>query len=70
MNISEKQEKLKKVIFSAYGKLLAEKHVLIKIQTVEDSKLGKHEKVSSRCDDFKKSRKIRKKSFSRLTENY
>ena len=55
--------KTKKVIVSAYGILLAEKHVFFKSKPLKIWNFGKNEKASSWCDDFKKTRKIRIKSF-------
>ena len=51
------EKKIKKNIFSAYGKLLAEKHVFLKSKPLKMWNFGRNEKVSSWCDDFKKQEK-------------
>ena len=58
VTISINWEKFEKDIFSAYEKLLAEKHVFFKSKPLKIWNFGKNEKVLSWCDDFKKTRKI------------
>ena len=54
----------KKVIFSAYGKSLGKKQVFFKSKPLKIRNFGKHEKVSSWCDDLKKQEKSEKVIFS------
>ena len=50
----------KKVIFSAYDKILAGESRFFKIKTVEDMKFGKDKKLSSWYDAYKKQEKSEK----------
>ena len=62
--ILKNKKNSKKVIFSAYRKLLAEKHVFFKSKPLKIRNFGKNQEVSSWCDDFKKQVKSEKVIFS------
>ena len=54
----------KKVILSAYGQLLADKHFFFKSKPLKIWNFGKNEQVSSWCDDLEKNKKNSKKVIS------